>query len=99
MRGESVSHGAAGSRADATDSAADDLLALLSAVDDWVFVLSESGRVLRASKIAHTRLGLDPAGGTEFASLWLPEQRDALEASLSSLRRGALAARILLEVR
>lgn len=95
MRGASIGHEAA-ARVDAAD---DDLLALLAAVDDWVFVLGEDGRVLRASAIAQTRLGIDPASVTDFASLWRSDQGDALEAALAALRQGSRAERLLLELR
>jgi PAS domain S-box-containing protein len=96
MRGGSGGHEGAESRADAADG---DLLALLAAVDDWVFVLGEGDRVLCASAVAQKRLGIDPAGGTDFASLWRPDQGAALEAALSALRQGSRAERLLLEVR
>jgi PAS domain S-box-containing protein len=93
MRG-AIGHEEAGS-----PTADDDLLALLAAVDDWVFVLGDDGHVLRASTIAQTRLGIDPAGCTDFASLWRLDQGTALDAALSALRQGSRSERLLLEVR
>jgi PAS domain S-box-containing protein len=99
MRGESIGRAAAGSRAapGGTDAGSDDLLALLAAVDDWVFVLSADGHILRASAIAQARLGLEPAGGGEFVSLWRKDQRVPLAAALSKVGEGTRTERILLD--
>lgn len=109
MRGESIGQAAAGTRATQDDPRApadgrngsngsDDLLSVLAAVDDWVFVVGANGRILRASASAGGRLGLDPIEGVAFATLWAEAQREPLAAALTSLRDGARAERILLDV-
>src|SRR3954453_6367048 len=99
MRGESIGQTGAGTRAPGgPDGASDELLALLAAVDDWVFVLDADGRILRASTIAQQRLAGAAAEGAEFVSLWREDQREPLAAALSALGQGARAERILLEV-
>lgn len=90
MRGEAIAQGAAGADAEldgpADAGASADLLALLAAADDWLFVLGADGRVLHASESAMRGLGSAFSPGVAFGSLWRSEQQTPLEAALGRLR-------------